>query len=153
MKTLIILLAMAAAAHLYLRRNWTPATDKTAPARAKGPRGSAQPGRRVTAVHERVRNVRRDYKATSVSCGSGACAKARTIDSKRFLREEVPTLPLGACDAARCKCTYRHHEDRRNSDEDRRSLSGLGAELYTNANGERRTTMKGRGRRAADWMD
>lgn len=152
MKTLLILLAIAVAAHLYLRRNWTPATAKTAPARTTNP-GGRPPKRRVTAVHERVRKVRRDYKATSVSCGTGACAKARSIDRKRFLREEVPTLPLGACDAGRCECTYRHHEDRRDASEDRRSLSGLGAELYVNANSERRKTMKGRGRRAADWMD
>jgi hypothetical protein len=48
--------------------------------------------------------------------GGSACAAARACKDKRYLSTEAPRLPLAACDAASCKCKYRHFEDRRAGD-------------------------------------
>jgi hypothetical protein len=62
----------------------------------------------------------RSWKAASVNPGRGACEASRVLAGKRFLLNEIPHLPLTACDAARCDCKYAHHNDRRNPEHERR---------------------------------
>ncbi len=60
-------------------------------------------------------------------------------------------LPLEGCDVLRCKCNYLHHEDRRESDEDRRHPGiAMISEMYQR--GEKPDLReKKRGRRKTDW--
>ena len=54
------------------------------------------------------------YHAVSVVSGAQACAAAKQLRSVRMLSAEAPRLPLANCDCpGTCKCTYRHHDDRR----------------------------------------
>jgi hypothetical protein len=46
--------------------------------------------------------------------GPNACAAARQLKNVRALSAEAPRLPLANCDCpGTCRCTYRHHDDRR----------------------------------------
>lgn len=96
---------------------------------------------------------RSPYRATSIEYSGTACAAAKAISGKRFLDTErvTPALPLARCDASRCTCNYLHHEDRRESNEDRRHPGvGLVSELYKR--GDRPDLRKKkRGRRKTDW--
>jgi hypothetical protein len=49
-----------------------------------------------------------------------ACGAVKRIGSKRFLRGEVPALPLSECHAENCECRYAHYDDRRTGEDDRR---------------------------------
>ena len=54
------------------------------------------------------------YHAVSVVSGPIACAAAKQLENARMLSAEAPRLPLANCDCpGTCRCTYRHHDDRR----------------------------------------
>ena len=56
------------------------------------------------------------YHAVSVRAGSDACTAAQQFSGKRVLSAEALLLPLADCDRADgCTCSYRHHEDRRDT--------------------------------------
>ena len=95
---------------------------------------------------------RKPYRATSIVHDDHACGAVKAIESKRFLDTDrvIPTLPLSDCDVAQCNCKYAHHEDRRNSLEDRRSPNALQSALYDQTGNTSRRTRKC-GRRKDDW--
>jgi len=68
---------------------------------------------RVREDRSRRYTLTNPYHAVSIQIGYGACQEARDCAGKRFLSAEAPTLPLGGCDAASCRCRYVHHDDRR----------------------------------------
>ena len=42
------------------------------------------------------------------------CNAATELQSKKFLADEAPSLPLDACsDPSNCRCVYKHFDDRR----------------------------------------
>jgi len=96
--------------------------------------------------------ARSPWRATSIVPGEDACAAVQAIGNKRFLdRDRVtPSLPLDDCDVANCTCKYAHHEDRRESKEDRRQPRSLHSELYSETGNTDRRARK-RGRRKTDW--
>jgi hypothetical protein len=54
------------------------------------------------------------YHCVSVVPGKTSCAAAQAIYGQRLLSAEAPRLPLANCETpGECKCTYRHHDDRR----------------------------------------
>jgi hypothetical protein len=54
------------------------------------------------------------YRCVEVLPGSLDCCKAaQDILGQRFLNNQIPSLPLDACDAANCLCSYEHLPDRR----------------------------------------
>ncbi|KGM07538.1 hypothetical protein LP43_1151 [Methylophaga thiooxydans] len=59
------------------------------------------------------------YHAVTIQPCSHACDAVIQLGSKRFLANEVTSLPVAGCDASRCQCTYKHYADRRIG-EDRR---------------------------------
>ena len=66
---------------------------------------------RVTGTHLPPKEP---WHAVSVVAGALACQSAGNRKGKRFLAAEAPPLPLPDCASPwRCKCTYRHHADRR----------------------------------------
>lgn len=91
--------------------------------------------------------ARRDttYHAVSIVPGEDACEAARRFAGQRLLSRQAPPLPLPACDAAQCRCRFRHYQDRRAGPR-RRNEIGLIPANY--AGKERR---QGRGRRADDF--
>lgn len=54
------------------------------------------------------------------------CQAARDLESRRFLDNEVPMLPLKGCDVAECRCAYERFDDRRT---DARRLSDVGFDM------------------------
>jgi hypothetical protein len=54
------------------------------------------------------------YHCVTVVPGSTSCAAAQAIYGQRLLSADAPRLPLANCETpGECKCTYRHHDDRR----------------------------------------
>jgi hypothetical protein len=58
-------------------------------------------------------------------------------------------LPLQGCDRSRCDCRYRHHEDRRDGDHERR-LPGSSLRTQLFADTAKKDRRRQRGRRATD---
>jgi hypothetical protein len=75
----------------------------------------------------------------------------QAFKEQRFLVEDndTPQLPLPNCDAKKCACTYSHHADRREENDDRRGPPGLRSDLQLYAREEDRR--RKRGRRKSDW--
>jgi hypothetical protein len=96
--------------------------------------------------------ARNPYRATSILLGEAPCDAVKANANKRFLDADriTPTLPLPDCDAANCTCKYAHHEDRRETQEDRRHPNTLQSELYGSTGNTNRRNRK-RGRRKTDW--
>jgi hypothetical protein len=60
-----------------------------------------------------------DYRAVSLTQGSGHCAVAAAAQGKSFLLREAPRLPLAGCTQPE-KCTCKFHKDSDRRDADRR---------------------------------
>jgi hypothetical protein len=84
------------------------------------------------------------YHAVAVIPGPGACASAHRFAGARYLSSRAPRLPLPSCDAAECKCRFKHFNDRRVGPR-RRADVGFMPGTFNGA--ERRQS---RGRRAED---
>ncbi len=67
--------------------------------------------------HRRIGNP---FHAVSIETGVRACSAANQLQGMRFLSSAAPMLPLQGCGMATCQCRYVHHNDRRNSQRDRR---------------------------------
>lgn len=147
MKLLLILVAVGIAAMLFLRRNPTRPSGKATTTKPVKAAAKKQAGRVGTTPAPQ----KSAFRCTSIKAAGSACDEAKKRAGMRYLHSEVPSLPLAACDVARCDCRYIHHDDRRDSDEDRRAIAGLSAELYAEyGKTERRADVKGRGRRTRD---
>ncbi|MCM2309792.1 MAG: hypothetical protein NDI84_00185 [Steroidobacteraceae bacterium] len=67
------------------------------------------------------------YHAVSIVAGASACAAARQLKKVRVLSADAPRLPLATCECpGACKCTYRHHDDRRAGPRRAREAGQLG---------------------------
>lgn len=88
------------------------------------------------------------FPGVSIKPGPQACEQALALGKKRFLVGQLGQLPLTGCTSSNCTCTFVHHSDRRDSDDDKRAPTALRSELY-HASGkpERR---KSAGRRKND---
>jgi len=54
------------------------------------------------------------WHAVSVKPGPNPCDAANSAKTRRWLSREAPLLPLPDCTRPdSCRCTYQHHEDRR----------------------------------------
>jgi hypothetical protein len=104
------LILAAAGAYWLVRRR--------ARAKAPAPRGT-KTGGRFGGVEIRIR--------------SGACDAARRLEGQRFLAKDAPALPLPACAAAQCSCSFGKLSDRR-TDGRRLEHGGLSAALFLTNN-------------------
>ena len=76
--------------------------------------------------NEDTQKTKSPWHAVSVRVGPDACLAAKTMEGRRFLAAEAPTLPLAECsDSEACQCRFIHHEDRR-SGRDRRAPFAAG---------------------------
>src|SRR5215472_888874 len=70
-----------------------------------------RPAKPITAVRT---SERLPWHAVRVVPGPCACTAVKQFGHKRWLGNEAPRLPLATCSTpSRCKCTYRHFQDRR----------------------------------------
>jgi len=97
------------------------------------PRAAKPAGGRFGSVEIRTRN--------------GACEPARALEGQRFLAKDAPALPLPACKATQCSCTFAKLSDRR-TEERRFEHGGLSAAMFLKTNRrakrERRRAKKAR---------
>jgi hypothetical protein len=67
------------------------------------------------------------FHAVSIRYAADACNAAIAMEGRRFLSSAAPKLPLPDCDAAECKCRFRHHDDRRGGKDRRHTWTqGMG---------------------------
>lgn len=136
MKILFIAILVVIAL-LVLRVMRTPATKAGKPA-------SARAVKKVAAARAASAPGDVDYRSSSIDYGPGACEAVRAQEGKRFLVGEIAKLPLADCTSPNCSCKFVHHDDRRDSHEDKRALSGLSTELYAASGKPERRKRKGR---------
>ena len=54
------------------------------------------------------------YRGVEIVAGPhGCCGAVKAIRGQRYLPDEVPRLPLDACDADECGCSFELFDDRR----------------------------------------
>jgi hypothetical protein len=70
----------------------------------------APPTKGVTSTHYHITNP---YHAVSIVPGPTCCGAARSLKLQRFFSKEAPSLPLAGCTVSPCRCSYKHHDDRR----------------------------------------
>jgi hypothetical protein len=143
---LALLLAVIAMSALFMIMRSKARKPTTAESRANG-KSRAVARSKTAAVAPR-----HPYRATSIEFDDAACDAVKALGRKRFLDRErdVPRLPLKDCSNSQCTCKYAHHDDRRDSSEDRRHPSALKSELYERGSDPNRREKK-RGRRKSDW--
>ena len=93
----------------------------------------------------RAVNKLNPYHSTSIKFEDDACDMVKGFSSRRFLADDSPIIPLPLCRTEDCRCTYIHHEDRRDGIADRRCASNLQSE---NTDWGKRGSQ---GRRKSDW--
>ncbi len=82
---------------------------RTEPA-ASGVKRSAAPSQKKEARPNR-------YQAVTIATGSKRCEAVKSLAGQRFLAGSAPSLPLPTCSLSnQCKCSFRKHDDRRDSD-------------------------------------
>lgn len=84
------------------------------------------------------------HRAVSIKPCTDPCQQYEQIKNKRFLTQEILTLPLQGCDKE-CSCRYEHHNDRRSGDDRRYALNSIQNTLIEQDNREKRS-----GRRNTD---
>jgi hypothetical protein len=72
--------------------------------------------------------------------GIDCCQAANDILGKRFLRAEIPALPLATCDAEVCRCSYELLDDRRTSHRRASDAVGDSATLFFEADNRHRSS-------------
>ena len=116
------------------------------------PRGKGRDRSRAKAAkRNKVVQAYNPYKAVAIMAGDNACESVKAAGDRRYLIGEAPSLPLPGCDPTVCTCKYRHLDDRRELNEDRRHPSVLVAEMYSTTTGEPNRRERKRGRRESDW--
>lgn len=83
------------------------------------------------------RNTLKSYHCVEVHTGIPACKAVQHFGTTRFLSVEAPTLPVSGCTMKQCKCSFIHHDDRR--DDDRRNPYGMWSNTPPAIVGERRS--------------
>lgn len=87
------------------------------------------------------------YSGVQINVNSKECCQAaRELEGQRFLGNQVPMLPLKACDAAECRCAYERFDDRR---ADARRLSDVGFDMASELH-DRENRVNTSGRRDDD---
>ena len=139
MKVVLVCLALIAVIGIFLAKRQNPAKKKL------------NPSRKMLARAKSAAPPPSPYRATSITHGSDACNAVKSLDEHRFLLDDAPLVPLPDCDSLKCNCKYIRHKDRRDEEAERRAISGLSGDLYSNAgNQERRGEVRKFGRRESD---
>jgi hypothetical protein len=78
------------------------------------------------------------FGAVEIRMRNDACDAARALEGQRFLAKDAPALPLPACTAQQCSCSFGKLADRRTEGR-RLEHGGLSASLFlTNSRRKRR---------------
>ena len=137
----------------YLLRLWqrTAADRADSPPTAVAPRAPRVPRENLPAGQSPSqaptglnRKLTRKFHGVSVKPGQQACAAAKGLAGQRFLPEEVPAVPLKACDLQKCQCAYSHHGDRRGKEDRRFGWGTFGGFIPSIPGGNRRAKARER---------
>jgi len=120
------------------------------PAKSKPTYGNSNTRRLDKADRRSSSRAGNPFHAVSIHPSASSCLAAESIRGQRFLSEQAPGLPLGACSSANCNCRYVHHVDRRRGNGDRRGELPAGEGFLGLSGGLDRRADKGR--RASDWV-
>ncbi len=125
--------------------------SESAPAKREKAMKATPPARKPQSGKAKKPVQLKPYRGISIAFDERACDAVKAIGGRRFLVTEgdAPMLPLPSCDASRCNCKYRHHDDRREEQHDRRLTVALRTDLYEDSGNENRRANK-RGRRKSD---
>jgi len=105
-------------------------------------------GRIVKKKAKKVTNTRSRFRGVQLNPNHADCCDAvREALGQRFLSNEVPMLPLMACDATDCRCTYELFDDRRT---DIRRAGDVAHDLLSQLRLSNRRSLKQPGRRQRD---
>lgn len=85
------------------------------------------------------------FRCVSIREASGGCPAVAWSRGMRFLPDEAPTLPAPGCPSRICKCSYRHHADRRRRHQQRNAYDPRSL-TWPERNTERRKARRGRRR-------
>jgi hypothetical protein len=83
-------------------------------------------------------------EGVEIDAGLISCGAASALRGKRFLSEEVPSIPLPGCNQRACQCRYRYHDDRRIDDDRRNPFDRFAGFNEISAPDERRSDRKRR---------
>ncbi|WP_415883939.1 hypothetical protein [Neptuniibacter sp. QD34_54] len=107
--------------------------------------------KRYKAHREQSNKADKRYRAVSIESGLFPCSAVDQLGDRRFFPDKAPMIPLPSCSASKdCECRYRHHEDRRDPENERRidniiTAQKIGAQLSGKFSGrDRRKFHKGR---------
>ncbi|MFK8050920.1 MAG: hypothetical protein AB8B81_21010 [Halioglobus sp.] len=114
-----------------------------------GPKQPAKPvskskSKKSSTNSEALSSASKSYKAVTIGPGPNACEAVLSFDGKRFLSGDAPILPLTDCGSSTCTCKYVHHEDRRDTSEDRRQPFSMRTDLHGSGGEEERRQRAGR---------
>lgn len=74
---------------------------------------TGKPARKKTTTDGKPGDKSR-YRGVELHSGPRGCCEAmRALAGKRFLKDEIPGLPLADCDRDDCQCSYELFDDRR----------------------------------------
>jgi hypothetical protein len=128
---LTLLVVIAAGSMWYLKTRQKPAVSKQGNSSSKVANSGAGAMENAVAARAHIKATEaHKYHAVSIQFKDDACAAVKNIANQRFLTKTAPTIPLSKCDVANCRCNYIHYSDRREEDDDRRSMYSVQTELY-----------------------
>ena len=128
---LTLLVAIAVGGMWYLKARQKPAVLKQSTRSIKTVKPGANAAENALAAKARSKAAEaHQYHSVSIQCKDDACAAVNELTNQRFLAQTAPAIPLAKCDAANCQCNYVHYSDRREEEDDRRSMFSIQTELY-----------------------
>lgn len=72
--------------------------------------------RRKSGSTARPAKLRQKYHSVEIQYLGQGCKAVQALQGQVFLSQRAPKLPLPECTSARCRCRYRHLDDRRRTD-------------------------------------
>ncbi|BAJ00610.1 hypothetical protein [Shewanella violacea] len=81
------------------------------------------------------------YHNVTIELTPHSCNAVKKLQGIHFLSKDAPSIPIAHCDAMKCQCHYKHYQDRRSENLERRVGFGITRELF-GAFGEKNLRVK-----------
>lgn len=128
---LLLLTPMAAGLAWYWKSRLQLAPQKKYRNTAKTKAAATHSLKRECTERTAANNIQSNkFHSVSIQPKDNACTAANELGDKRYLTHLAPPIPLSNCDVAHCHCKYVHHSDRRDEDDDRRTVFGIQTKMY-----------------------
>ncbi|MFW5431642.1 MAG: hypothetical protein ACKE5M_00170 [Methylophilaceae bacterium] len=93
--------------------------------------------KKANAKERAAQSEKSAFRCVTIKPGRTACKTAQILKNKPILMSEAISLPLSACDAAKCDCQFLRHDDRRM--EERRNDIYVARQIIVDENNNRKT--------------